>query len=77
MDRTALRGFVQDLVGSHVSDLDDDTALMSSGLIDSVSMVELILFVEEHTGVQFDPLDLSIDNLDSIARILGYVEARV
>jgi len=77
MDKAALLGFVQELVGPHVSDLNGETELLSSGLIDSVSMVELILFIEQRSGIQFDPLDLSLDNLDTMERILDYVDARL
>lgn len=59
-----------------VSAIDNDTPLFSSGLIDSFSLATLILAIEEKARVKLDPLDITLDNLDSIARILRFVSAR-
>jgi acyl carrier protein len=39
-------------------------------------MVDLIMFVEDAAGFRLHPTDITLDNLDSIARILAFVEAR-
>jgi acyl carrier protein len=53
-----------------------DTSLFASGLIDSFSMVELVLFIEENCGIRMKPSEVILDNLDSIERILAFVETR-
>ena len=53
------------------------TALFSDGHLDSFSMVDLILFIEENTGISVSPGDVTLDNLDSIDRILRFVGERV
>ena len=53
-----------------------DTPLFSSGLIDSFSLATLILAVEEKARVKLDPLDITLDNLDSIERILRFVSTK-
>ena len=50
-----------------------ETELFSSGMLDSVSMIGLIAFVEQKTGMQVQPGDVTLDNFDSIDAILGYV----
>lgn len=50
-----------------------DTELFSSGLLDSVSMVGLISFVEEKAGVHVQPGDVTLENFDTIDAILAYV----
>lgn len=52
-----------------------DTPLYSSGLLDSFGMVEMMMFIEQESGVRFNPEDISLDNLDSIERIVRFVEA--
>ena len=52
--------------------ISDDTELFSSGLIDSFAMVDLLTWLEKKTGARVNPADLSMDNLDSVARILEY-----
>ena len=53
-----------------------DTELFSSGMLDSVSMVGLISFVEDKAGVHIQPGDVTLDNFDTIDSILEYVTAR-
>ncbi len=54
-----------------------DDRLFSSGLVDSLNVVEIIQFVESYFGIQVDPTDLSMDNFDSMASLAGYVENKL
>jgi acyl carrier protein len=52
--------------------LDENTALFSSGLIDSLGVMDLVGFVEGQIG-QAVPVDaITIENFDSIARIVAF-----
>lgn len=53
-----------------------DTLLFSSGIVDSFDMVDLVAWIEETAGITFGPLDLNLDNLDSADRILAFVNAK-
>ena len=48
----------------------------STGLIDSVTIVAAIEFVEEYWNIRVDPIDFSIDNFDSVAAICAYVQKK-
>lgn len=72
----SLREFIEENLGVDVSEIENDSPLFSSGLIDSASLVELIVFVESEAGVKFDPDDVTLDNLDSIDQILAFVAAK-
>jgi acyl carrier protein len=76
LDRKSLRRFLQEKQGLEPEDFEDDTLLFSSGLIDSFSMVDLIMFIEEAAGFRVHPADVTLNNFDSIDRILAFVEAR-
>lgn len=52
----------------------DDAPLFSSGLLDSFSMVELLAFVEELAGRRVRVVDVNLDNLDTIDRIVALIE---
>jgi acyl carrier protein len=53
-----------------------NTSLFASGLIDSFSMVETVLFIEKSCSLRMKPSEVNLDNLDSIERILAFVETR-
>ena len=73
LSKQLLLKFVEDKLGVDITDVDADTPLFSSGMIDSASMVDLIVFVEAEGNVKFGPDDISLDHLDSIGRILRFV----
>ena len=54
----------------------EETPLFSSGLVDSFSLATLIVELETRAGFRMEPLDITLENLDSIARILKFVSAR-
>jgi acyl carrier protein len=52
----------------------DDTSLIRSGLLDSLALFRLMLWVEEQTGEPLDPTRLDIrEELDSVEGVLRYV----
>jgi acyl carrier protein len=72
----SLRTYLRDRMGLDVDSVSDDTPLFSSSLLDSFSMVDLIMFIENEGGFRMSPTDVNLDNLDSIDRILKFVEVR-
>ena len=56
--------------------IEKDTLLFSTSILDSFSMVDLIMFIEKSAGIKFRPSDVNLNNLDSIERILSYLEKR-
>lgn len=53
----------------------DDEALISSGLIDSFSLVDIALWVEEKFGVHIDNSDLNADQFDTLDQLTAYILA--
>jgi acyl carrier protein len=56
--------------------LDEHTALFSDGTIDSVGMIDLIAFLEGEAGIEVGQADVTLENFDTVARIVEYVRAR-
>ncbi len=50
--------------------------LISSGLIDSFSLVDLALFVEDTFGVRIDDSELNAQTFDSLDQLTTLIEAR-
>jgi acyl carrier protein len=76
LSREDLRRYLYEKQGLEPEDFEDDTLLFSSGLIDSFSMVDLIMFIENAAGLRVHAAEVTLDNFDSIDRILAFVEAR-
>lgn len=70
----SLRGALVAQFGVDDDALTDDTALFSEGLLDSLSVMDLVSFVETEARVRIPPQDIVLDNFDTIACIVRYVE---
>ena len=57
--------------------LADDEPLISSGLVDSFSLVDLALFVESTFGVHIDDTELSAQVFDSLRGLAQLVRGRL
>jgi acyl carrier protein len=53
-----------------------DEPLISSGLIDSFSLVDLSMFVEERFGVRLDDSELNAATFDSLAQLADLIAQR-
>ena len=73
MTRDTLTTYLQDRHSLGPADTGDDTGLFSEGLLDSMAIVELVVFIEATANIRLEPEEISLDNLDSTARILRFV----
>ena len=55
-------------------ELNDDTPLFSSGIIDSMDLLGMIILIEKEFSMKVTPGELSLDNFDSIGKILKFIE---
>jgi acyl carrier protein len=72
-----IRNKVQELarsLGKNPAGLTDDDILPQIGLLDSASILELIVWVETEFNLEIDQDDLSLDNFGSIRRMTEYIE---
>ena len=74
--RGSLTTYISSTFGVPSEELDDELPLFSSQLLDSFNMVDLVAFIESETKLKFGILDLTLENLDSVSRILAYVARR-
>ena len=71
-----LREFLEDELAVDVSDITTDSLLFSTGVVDSFALVSLMTFLEDEGDIRVSPADVNLDNMDSIARVLNYFQAK-
>jgi len=64
------------LPGEDPDSLENDTPLMSGGILDSISTVKLVTFLEEKYGIEFEAHEISTDNLETLNDIVRTVRAK-
>lgn len=53
-----------------------DEALISSGLIDSFSLMDVALYVEDTFGVRIEDTELNADTFDNLNQLVALIESR-
>jgi acyl carrier protein len=54
-----------------------DEALISSGLIDSFSLMDLALYVEDTFGVRIEDTELNANTFDNLNQLAALIESRL
>lgn len=58
------------------SELNDDDSFMEKSIIDSTGILEVIFLLEEEFSVKVENEDMIPDNLDSVNKIVSFVERK-
>ena len=79
MDRDAATQLVRefllrDLIQDPDVELDTEAAIFSSGLLDSFAVTKVMCFLEDAFGVEISPGDASLEDFDSLRRILDLLD---
>ena len=74
--RSQMRNFVMQRLRMQgdLAPLDDEDPLFTSGRLDSLDAVEIIMSVEADYGINFSELNFDLTLLDSIASIAALVD---
>lgn len=72
MDEGAIFEFLEGELGVDLSGFDADSPLFSSGAVDSFALVTLMMFLEREGGFRIAPADVTLDNLDSVNKMLAF-----
>ena len=66
----------QFLPDANPDDLTPDTRLISGGILDSLATVKLVVFLEQHFGIEVEAHEVNNDNLETINLIAKLVQGK-
>jgi acyl carrier protein len=58
------------------SQIDADTSLFRDQLLDSMSLTNLITFLEDEFGIKVGAMDIVFENLDTVNHMLAFIERK-
>jgi acyl carrier protein len=61
------------LPGEDPDELLENTPLVSGGILDSITTLKMVTFLENQFGITIEAYEAGVDNLDSIAQIAELV----
>lgn len=56
--------------------LGNATSLLDTGVLDSLSLLRLVVFIQERFGITVDDVDLVPEHFDSVDAICAYLRSR-
>lgn len=75
MDKIILNYITDELTHETLEDgLEVDDDLLGGGILDSLGMMKLILFIENEFDVKVPPEDMVIENFMTVEHITSYLE---
>ena len=76
LTREELTGYILETFDVEEDELTDDTSLFGEGLLDSFELLELVKHLEAKTGVTIEPLEMKLENLDTVERIERFLQSK-
>ena len=64
------------LPGEDPDELTEETPLITGGILDSISTLKLVVFLEERFGVTVEAHEAGVDHLDSVGQIARLIEGK-
>lgn len=58
-------------------EIKDDSALLTTGIIDSISALQLVDFLEKEFGIEFEAHEVDQENINSIDLIESFVQSKM
>ena len=72
--REPLRTFIRDeLIRNRDFVIADDEPLITGGIIDSFSLAEIAVFIEQTFNVYLPDIDLTVENMDTLNQMVARV----
>lgn len=77
--KKTVKKFILDefLPGESPDELTESTPLITGGILDSISTLKLVSFLEEQYGIEIQAHEADVENLNTIATIATLVKSKV
>lgn len=76
--RAAIRDYLlqEFLPGEDPEELSDETPLITGGVLDSISTLKLVVYLEERFGISLEAHEAGVEHLDTVDRIASLVSKK-
>jgi acyl carrier protein len=79
MIKETIRQFLEEkiLFSSNGFPYSDTTSFLDTGIIDSMNIMELVMFIEEQFNITVDDSEVRPENLDSVELLADYIQRKL
>jgi acyl carrier protein len=54
--------------------VEPETDLLLTGLVDSIGVVRIVTWMEDHLEIEIDPVDVVLEKFQTVALMVGYAQ---
>ena len=74
--RETIRNFLQELLAEYgeTSEFSDDASLVISGMLDSLAVLRIVVFLEQEFGLDLSDQGFDQNDFDSVTSIMKMIE---
>lgn len=72
-----LRTYIIDELVSEDTPVNDTTSLFSTRIVNSRNLMQLVRFIEDGSNIRVDTMDLTLENFDTVERIIDYINRKM
>lgn len=54
----------------------DEASFLENGIVDSMNVLEIVMFVEEKFGIKVEDAEIIPENFDSVAQLASYIRKK-
>ena len=78
-EQLTIKAFIQKLLNEHgyVDEVSPSESLILSGLLDSLAVINIVVFLEEQFGIDFSEVYFDQTSFDSVDLITTFVEDKM
>ncbi len=70
-----LLSFINTEVSISPDPIEAETDLLLTGAVDSLGVIRITQWMEDELGVEIDPADVTLDNFQTVSRMMVYLGA--
>lgn len=56
--------------------VEPETDLLLTGLVDSIGVIRIVTWLEDHLGIEIDPVDVVLENFQTVQLMVEYAGRR-
>jgi acyl carrier protein len=75
IEKQEIRDFLSEMTNRKI-EFNDDDSLLSAGILDSLSIAQLLVFIEERFNIPVDYNQLLPENFETINAIVDFLEGK-
>lgn len=76
MDKIITDYIINEVATEKLAHIDMREELLGSGIVNSMGMMRIVLFIEKQFNVKVPPEDMTLDNFRNVEKITQYVSSK-